>query len=78
MSEPRDQSADGVEQETFDEETILVTEHSTGHRKYEVPVSDVDRESVSLENAELVEERVHGDPTHYTRRDTDDEVDRRD
>lgn len=68
MTEP------GGQQSKLQETTVTVVEESTGHRKYEVPASDVDEETVSLENAELVEERVHGDPQRYRRKDTDDEV----
>lgn len=59
------------------EQTIEVVMHTTGHKKYEVPISDVDRNLVDLENAELVEEKVHGDPFCYTRKDTGEEVERR-
>jgi len=74
-----EQSTDETEQtELGGEQTVEVVVESTGHRKYEVPISDVDRESVSLENAELVEERVHGDPMATRRKDTGEEVERRD
>lgn len=59
-----------------EEQTVEVVVESTGHRKYEVPISDVDRESVTLENAELVEERVHGDPVATIRKDTNEKVTR--
>ena len=56
------------------EQTVDVVVESTGHRKYEVPISDVDAESVSLDRAELIEERVHRDPMRAYRKDTDEEV----
>lgn len=67
----------GVDSMT-DDQTVEVVMESTGHVKFEVPISDVDRESVSLENAKRVEERVHADPHAYVRKDTGEEVDRRD
>lgn len=69
MSDPSEPGGD---------QTVEVVVNSTGHRKYEVPVSDVDRDSVSLEDAELVEEVVHGDPTSVRRNDTREEVEIRD
>lgn len=62
----------------FDEETIEVVEESTASRTYEVPISDVGRDEVSLENAELVNESIHNDPTAYVRRDTNRQVERTD
>lgn len=61
-----------------DEATIEVVEETTASKTYQVPISDVDRESVSLENAELVDESIHNDPTAFVRRDTNEQVERRD
>lgn len=57
-----------------DEATTTVTMETTGHVKWEVPISDVDRESVSLENATEIERKVHGDPMAHIRNDTMEEV----
>jgi len=70
--------ADDARPSGGDAQTVEIIVESTGHRKFEVPISDVDRDSVSLENAELVEEDVHGDPTAIIRGDTREEVERRD
>lgn len=63
---------------TTDESTIEVVEETTASKTYRVPISDVDRESVSLENAELVDGTIHNDPTAVVRRDTNRQVERRD
>lgn len=67
------------EQSTLGEEqTVEVVVESTGHRRYEVPISDVDKDSVSLRDADLVDESVHGDATAVIRKDTHEEVEIRD
>jgi len=58
--------------------TVTVVEETTGHRTYQVPVEDVNEDGVRLENAEIVDEAVHGDAIAYVRKDNHEEVNRLD
>lgn len=63
-----------TEQSTIQETTVTVVEETSAHRTFRVPASDVSDDEVSLENAELVDEGIHGDPYCYRRKDTNKEV----